>query len=76
MVRATLPYTHCRDLSRVEISKGNTKPNRIKLTHLNARQQARQFHLETTLSTLDDTLHGNREGTLACITATQTKLCN
>lgn len=49
----------------------------IELTYLNARQQPRQFHLETTLSTLDDTLHEKgREGPLACITATQTKLCN
>lgn len=36
----------------------------IELTYLNARQQPRQFHLETTLSTLDDTLHEKgREGT-------------
>lgn len=51
----------------VEISKGECRMRDrgcIELTYLNARQQPRQFHLETTLSTLDDTLHEKgREGT-------------
>lgn len=51
----------------VEISKRECRMRDrgcIELTYLNARQQPRQFHLETTLSTLDDTLHEKgREGT-------------
>jgi len=66
------------DIPLVKISPINTK-HKVQttavgqqLTYLNIRQQVRHLRLETALSTPETV----REGILACITATQTKLRN